>query len=155
MSALARHESTHNPAAVGGGGLYYGLLQIYPATARGHGCAATTGQALTDPAANLTCAVRIMARTVARDGAVAVHDGRWRGVAADWGPMTVRAKREEMAEWTRSQDYCAVQMAVTTALRPPSRPWTLPATVAQTVPDMDAIELATLATEIRELRAIP
>lgn len=118
MSALAKHESTHNPQAVGGGGQWYGLLQIYPDTARRYGCHARTGTALTDPAANLACAARIMAVTVARDNAIAVHDGRWRGVAADWGPMTNRAKVAEMSNWTRAQTYCRPISTV----RPQARP---------------------------------
>ncbi|PTW47162.1 transglycosylase SLT domain-containing protein [Rhodovulum kholense] len=103
FSALAKHESTWNEAAVGGGGRWFGLLQISPATARYHGCAATSGSALTDGEANLRCAVRIAASAVARDGVVAASG---RGVAADWGPMAVSSKREEIAAWTRSQSYC-------------------------------------------------
>ena len=34
LSALAEHESTWNPQAVGGGGRWFGLVQISPATAR-------------------------------------------------------------------------------------------------------------------------
>lgn len=122
MSALAKHESTWRPEAVGGGGLWYGLLQIYPDTARRYGCRARTGQALTDPADNLSCAIRIMNVTVPRDNAIALHDGRWRGVAADWGPMTNRAKTAEMAAWTRDQEYCRPQLAVMVSLRPAARP---------------------------------
>ncbi len=122
MSALAKHESTWRPEAVGGGHLWYGLLQIYPDTARRYGCRARTGAALTDPAENLSCAVRIMAVTVRRDNAIAVHDGRWRGVAADWGPMTSRAKRAEMAAWTREQSYCQPISGVYASLRPRARP---------------------------------
>ena len=122
MSALARHESTLNPRAVGGGGQWFGLLQIYPPTARHFQCEARTGEALRDPEANLACAARIMAVTVARDQAVAIHDSRWRGVAADWGPMTSRSKRAEMAAWTRAQPYCQPVMAIRTALRPVARP---------------------------------
>lgn len=122
MSALAKHESTWNPRAVGGGGQWYGLLQIYPPTARGYGCRARTGEALKNPADNLSCAVRIMAVTVARDNAIAVHNGRWRGVAADWGPMTNRGKIAEMSAWTRQQDYCRPQSAIYASLRPEARP---------------------------------
>jgi len=103
MSALARYESTWNPDAVGGGGLYFGLLQIYPPTARYRNCAAETGAALRDGAANLRCALRIMAITVPRDGVIA--QGR-RGVAADWGPMRDAAKLAEMRAWLRQQSYC-------------------------------------------------
>lgn len=117
MSALSKHESTYNPRAVGGGDLWYGLLQIYPDTARRYDCRARSGEALKNAADNLSCAARIMAVTVARDEAVALHDGRWRGVAADWGPMTNRAKINEMSAWTRAQSYCAPL----NALRPVAR----------------------------------
>ncbi len=119
ISALARHESTMNPRAVGGGGQWYGLLQIFPPTARHFGCAATTGEELMNPTANLACAARIMTVTVRRDQAVAVLDGRWRGVAADWGPMTEDHKRAEMMAWTRAQDYCVIHAP---QLRPVARP---------------------------------
>ena len=118
MSALSRHESTMNPEAVGGGGLWYGLLQILPATARGYGCRATTGEGLKNPIDNLSCAARIMGRTVKRHRAVALHDGRWRGVAADWGPMSNRSKIAEMSAWTRKQDYCVVRERPRPVLRP-------------------------------------
>lgn len=137
MSALAKHESTYNPQAVGGPNLWYGLLQIYPDTARRYGCRATTGEALKNPTENLSCAARIMNVTVARDEAIAVYNGRWRGVAADWGPMSNRSKIPEMANWTRQQSYCVpaenmrprarppalfAQAGFTTTLRPKPRP---------------------------------
>jgi hypothetical protein len=153
LSALAYYESTHNPRAVGGGGLYHGLLQILPSTARQYGCEARTGEALRDGTANLQCAVRIAAENIIRDVAVAREDGRDAGIARDWGPMTVDARRDSMADWTRSQDYCQLQTLVAEAPRPPARPWTLDeATVA---PDAEAISLAMLEEDIRRLRAIP
>lgn len=118
MSALAKHESTYRPTAVGGPNLWYGLLQIYPDTARRYGCRATTGEELKDPEDNLSCAVRIMNVTVVRDNAIAVRDSRWRGVAADWGPMTNRSKIAEMSAWTRRQDYCVARNSI----RPQARP---------------------------------
>lgn len=126
MSALSKHESTYRPRAVGGGDRWYGLLQIYPDTARRYGCRAQTGEALKNAADNLSCAARIMAVTVARDNAIALHDGRWRGVAADWGPMTNRAKITEMSSWTRQQSYCMPLNGV----RPIARPASLPAAVS-------------------------
>ena len=104
MSALAKFESTYRPTAVGGGGRWYGLLQILPATARGYGCNVGSGTALKNGAANLSCAVRIMVVTVPRDGVIYGRGGR--GVAADWGPMRSRAKRADMAAWLRRQSYC-------------------------------------------------
>lgn len=118
MSALAKHESTYKPWAVGGGGRWYGLLQILPATARGYKCNVGTGEALKNGAANLSCGVRIMAHTVNRDGVIHGRDGRWRGVSADWGPMRKDSKRRDMAGWLKRQSYC--QMVST--IRPRARP---------------------------------
>ena len=106
FSALARHESTWNPAAVGGGGRWFGLVQIAPATARGYGCEADSGAELQDGAANLSCAVKIATSTVLRDGVIAAGGG---GLAADWGPFASSGKREQMASWLREQSYCAAE----------------------------------------------
>ena len=116
MSALAKFESTYKPRAVGGGGKWYGLLQILPATARGYGCNVGTGEALKSGAANLSCAVRIMAVTVPRDGVIYGRGGK--GVAADWGPMRSSSKRADMAGWLKRQRYCAPL----DTLRPVPRP---------------------------------
>ena len=104
LSSLAKHESTWRPEAAGGGGQWFGLLQISPATARGYGCKAQTAEALKNGAANLACAIRIMSVTVPRDGVVAAGG---RGLAADWGPFHQATKREEMRAWVRGQSYCA------------------------------------------------
>lgn len=105
ISALAKHESTWRPEAVGGGGRWFGLVQIAPATARGYGCNAKSGEALKNGEANLSCAIRIMAHTVPRDGVVSAGG---RGVAADWGPFHSSRKRADIVAWTRAQDYCRV-----------------------------------------------
>ena len=119
MSALAKHESTYRPWAVGGGGKWYGLLQILPATARGYKCRAGTGDALKNGAANLSCAARIMAVTVPRDGVIHGYKGRkGQGVTADWGPMHSAAKRRDMAGWLKQQSYCMRR----DTLRPRARP---------------------------------
>ena len=104
LSTLAKHESTWNERAVGGGGLWFGLVQIAPATARNYGCAAGSGEALKDGEAHLSCAVRIMNVTVPRDGVVSAG---MRGVAADWGPCLSASTREDMRAWMRSQPFCA------------------------------------------------
>jgi hypothetical protein len=117
LSALAKHESTYRAQAVGGGGRYFGLLQIAPATARGYDCRAKSGEALRYGPDNLSCAIRIMAHTVTRDGVVS--DGM-RGVAADWGPLHSTSKRRDMQEWLRAQRYCK-QLPST---RPRARPAT-------------------------------
>ncbi|MDD9721261.1 transglycosylase SLT domain-containing protein [Sulfitobacter sp. PR48] len=117
LSALAKHESTYKPWAVGGGGRWYGLLQILPGTARGYKCNVGDGAALKSGAANLSCAVRIMAHTVPRDGVISGARGN-KGVGADWGPMRSAAKRREMAGWLRQQAYCKP----INATRPRARP---------------------------------
>jgi hypothetical protein len=105
VSALAWHESTHRPEAVGGGGQWFGLVQIYPPTARFRQCQAQSGAALQDGPANLRCAIRIMGITVPRDQMVAQGN---RGVAADWGPMhsSQSRKREDIRSWVARQPYC-------------------------------------------------
>lgn len=106
MSALAKHESTYQPAVVSSNGKWFGLLQISPATARGYDCRADSGADLKVGGENLSCAIRIMAITVPRDGVIAGNDGRWRGVAADWGPLRVESKRRDIAGWLKQQPYC-------------------------------------------------
>lgn len=103
LSTLSYHESTWREGAVGGGGLWYGLVQIAPATARTYKCQAGTGEALKDGAMNLSCAVRIMNRTVARDKVVSAG---MQGVAADWGPFHSPSKRSDMQRWLSTQPYC-------------------------------------------------
>ena len=100
LSALAKHESTWNPKAVGGGGLWIGLVQIDPRTARGYDCDARTAAELKDGAANLSCAVRIAASQVPKRGTVS------RGMR-DWGPFHDPRKRAEMSAWTSAQPYCS------------------------------------------------
>jgi len=103
LSALAFHESTHRPEAIGGNGRWFGLTQIVPATARGYGCEAGSADELLDGEANLQCALRIWATTVPRDGVIS--EGM-RGIAADWGPFHSSRKREDMREWVSQQAYC-------------------------------------------------
>lgn len=103
LSTLSKHESTYRQTAVGGDGLWYGLVQILPATARGYGCEARSGEALKDGELNMSCAVRILNRTVPRDGVVSRG---MRGVAADWGPFHSSRKREDMRHWLSEQPFC-------------------------------------------------
>lgn len=104
LSALAKHESTWNPKASGGGGRWIGLMQISPRTASHFGCEATSVGALKDGGANLQCAVEIMSEQVAKDGLVA--GGGNRGIGRDWAPLRSSEKRDDMAAWTRQQPYC-------------------------------------------------
>lgn len=104
ISAVAKHESSYNPKASGGGGLYIGVMQISPRSARSHGCEASSSGALKDGAANLECAVEMLSAQVARDGVVAGNGSR--GIGRDWMPLRKSAKRAEMAKWTKAQSYC-------------------------------------------------
>ena len=135
LSTLSKHESTYRPNAVGGGGLWYGLVQILPATARGYRCEARTGEALKDGALNMSCAVRILNVTVPRDGVVS--DGM-RGVAADWGPFHSQRKREDMRRWIAEQPFCS---ATATSPRPPARPEWMDGPEGEAVPLFVAWEL--------------
>jgi Transglycosylase SLT domain len=104
LSALAKHESTWNPGASGGGGQWIGLTQIAPSTARQYGCEARTTSELKDGAANLACAVEIMAENVANDGMVAGNGTR--GIGRDWAPLRSSTKRADMIAWVSQQSYC-------------------------------------------------
>ncbi|MGL4320494.1 MAG: transglycosylase SLT domain-containing protein [Paracoccaceae bacterium] len=108
FSALAKHESTWNPTAAGGGGRWIGLTQISPATARQYGCEAQSVASLKDGTANLACAVRIAAAQVGRDGLVA--GGGNRGMGRDWAPFRAASKRADMAAWVSDQAYCQAQL---------------------------------------------
>lgn len=112
VSGIARYESHFKPKAAGGGGQWIGLMQIAPRTAQYYGCALPEGgtvAGLQDGGANLACAVRILARQVGRDGAIAGKDGAWRGAARDWAVMRTASKRANIAEWTRKQPYCQIR----------------------------------------------
>lgn len=103
LSSLSMHESTWRAGAVGGQGRWFGLLQISPGTARAYGCAARSGAALKDGAANVSCTIRIWSQTVLRDGVISQG---MRGVAADWGPFHSGTKRRDIIRWTSRQPYC-------------------------------------------------
>ncbi|SHI61163.1 transglycosylase SLT domain-containing protein [Wenxinia saemankumensis] len=120
MSGIAYYESRFQPEVVGAG-LYHGLLQIYPSTADAVDCRADSGSELQSGTANLSCAVRIMS-VVVPDHDVVAAGGR--GIANQWGPMSHGWVRDEIAEWTRSQDYCQIA-PLDTVPRPQDRPYAL------------------------------
>lgn len=104
LSAVGKYESSWNPKAAGGGGRYIGVMQISPRSAAQHGCSATSAKALKDGAANLECAVEMMATQVGNDGVVAGKGNR--GIGRDWMPFRKSEKRAAMAKWTSGQSYC-------------------------------------------------
>ena len=104
LSAIAKYESSWNPRASGGGGRYIGVMQISPKSAAHYHCSARSAAALKDGAANLECAVEMIAANVGRDGVVAGKGSQ--GVGRDWMPLRKASKRAEIADWTRKQAYC-------------------------------------------------
>jgi hypothetical protein len=106
FSGLAGYESTWREEAAGAGGRYRGLLQIWPTSARYHGCDTSHPNGLYDGATNLRCASRIAAKAVARDQVVAGGPGAWGGVAADWPPLRNATKRADIATFTRALPAC-------------------------------------------------
>ena len=118
LSTVSRYESTWRPAAVGGGGRWFGLMQIYPPTAEFRDCRVQTGEGLKSGPDNLNCAVRIMAITVPRDAAISTKKDRWQGVAADWGPLRTDWMRRDMQRYTKRQPFCRLLSEV----RPKERP---------------------------------
>ncbi|MDA8586337.1 lytic transglycosylase domain-containing protein [Rhodobacteraceae bacterium] len=122
LSTVSRYESNWKPRAVGGDGRWFGLMQIAPSTAEYRDCRVESGSALLNPLDNLNCAIRIMAVTVPRDQAISVKDTRWRGVAADWGPVRNDRIRRDMQAYTKRQTYCRPLAEV----RPKQRPGLLP-----------------------------
>jgi hypothetical protein len=104
FSALAKHESTWNPAASGGGGKWIGLTQIDPRTARNYGCDARSAAGLKNGVENLRCAIQIASVQVPKDNLVAGNGKR--GLGRDWAPFRNAAKREDMRNWISQQPYC-------------------------------------------------
>lgn len=99
VSAVAHHEGASQ-------GSTRGLLRLSRPQTQEGSCGA--GE---DGASSLRCAVRIMAREVSRDGAIAggaeaQGGGNWRGLARSWMPLRSQEKRAEIASWTRRQSYC-------------------------------------------------
>ena len=120
ISTVTRYESTFNPRAVGGGGLWFGLMQIYPQTADFRKCRVRTGEGLKHAPSNLNCAIRIMATTVPRDTAISLKENRWKGVAADWGPIRNDWMRRDMQRYTKRQTFCRPLASVRPTARPRS-----------------------------------
>ena len=118
LSTVSRYESTWKPRAVGGNGRWFGLMQIYPPTAEFRNCRVQTGEGLKSGPDNLNCAIRIMAITVPRDQAISVKDTRWRGVAADWGPVRNDRMRRDMQRYSKRQSYCRPLAQVRPSPRP-------------------------------------
>lgn len=105
LSSVAKYESGWNPLARRADGRM-GLMQISQTAADAYGCA---GEML-DGAANMACAVRIMADQVSRDGAIHGADNAagqsWLGAAKSWLPFRSAGQRAGIARFTSQQSYC-------------------------------------------------
>ncbi len=117
LSELARFESNFDPSvrftesitdASGRRIISRGLLQISQESANGYGCAITDPEQLHDPATNLTCSTRILARLIARDQVVAGYSsGAWRGASRYWSPFRDRDKLVDLQAALNAKPYCA------------------------------------------------
>lgn len=146
LSTLSYHESTWRESAVGGGGQWFGLVQIAPQTARWRKCRAQSAEALKNGVANLDCAVRIMNITVPRDQVVSRG---MKGVAADWGPFHSATKREDMRRWLAKQPFC--RPVLRASPRPVARPALIP--VSDPVMPSGAIGVPVIVPQLRPVSA--
>jgi hypothetical protein len=119
LAVLARHESAHDPDtdykedftdSSGRPVVSRGLLQLSRESANGYGCNIADSRELHDPATNLRCGVRILARWIDRDHVISAHvDGRWRGAARYWSPFRRPAARDAIARETAALPDCRSQ----------------------------------------------
>jgi hypothetical protein len=114
LSDIAFIESSFNPANVktaptapgGPGDVRRGLFGISTDAARRYGCAATTATDLLDPAANITCAARILAQTSGVDGYVAGYNEGWRGASRYWLELRKPDGIAELQSRLNGQSFC-------------------------------------------------
>jgi hypothetical protein len=116
ISALAKWESDYKPGTsftepnivdqAGRRVVSRGLLQISMESANSYACAIVNEQDLHNPNVNLSCAVRIMNRLVARDGQIASTTAPWHGAAAYWSPFRRSKHKADLQAWTSQQAYC-------------------------------------------------
>lgn len=117
LSELAKFESNFDPSvrftesitdAAGRRVVSRGLLQISQESANGYGCAIADPEQLHDPATNLQCSVRILARWVGRDQVIAGYSsGAWRGASRYWSPFRDRNKLVDLQAALNAKPYCA------------------------------------------------
>jgi Transglycosylase SLT domain len=117
LAELARYESNFDPSVrytesftdnSGQRVISRGLLQISQESANGYGCAITNAEQLHDPTTNISCAVRIVARWVERDGVIAGYSaGAWRGASRYWSPLRDRNKLVDLQAALNAQSFCA------------------------------------------------
>lgn len=97
ISAITKFESSFRPVlsfrenfknAKGEFVVSRGLLQISSESANGFGCRIRQEADLQDPEVNLSCGVRILARTVLKDGVITKHaEEHWLGGARYWSVL--------------------------------------------------------------------
>lgn len=117
LAELSRYESNFDPSVrytesfsdnAGRRVVSRGLLQLSQESANGYGCATTNAEQLHDPHTNISCAVRILARWVERDGVIAGYsNGAWRGASRYWSPFRDRNKLVDLQAALNAQPFCA------------------------------------------------
>lgn len=119
VSIMAKYESGFDPEVrfqesfVDSSGrpvISRGLLQLSIESADAYrGCDPGSAEALHDPDVNLTCAVAILNRLMARDQAIGVQlGGDWKGGAAYWSVLRSNHPRnDEIVSFTQSLPVCA------------------------------------------------
>lgn len=116
LSEIAREESNFDPAvtftetivdAQGRRVVSRGLLQLSQESANGYGCEISQAAQLHDPATNIQCGVRILARWLERDQLVAGYQsGAWRGASRYWAVFRDRNKLADMQAALNARPYC-------------------------------------------------
>jgi hypothetical protein len=116
MSSLSFFESNHRPELTfkepfkdsqGNCVISRGLLQLPRESANGYGCGIKAAVDLHQPAVNIACGVRIMAKWVGNDRVIAGGKSQsWRGLARYWSPFRRADRRSQIASWARQQPYC-------------------------------------------------
>lgn len=116
VSAIAKFESNFRPSVsyrenfVNSKGeliVSRGLLQLSSESANGFGCRIRQESDLHDPEKNLTCGVRILTRTITRDGIVTEKTAEhWKGGARYWSVLRKQRTLPAIKGATRGLASC-------------------------------------------------
>lgn len=119
ISSMARFESGFRPNTsfqesfndrTGRPVVSRGLLQLSHESANSglYRCGIQNSEELHDPRTNLTCAVKIMAALVSRDGTIGTRqNGRWRGGSAYWSVLrTTSGSNPKIRSYTGGMVVC-------------------------------------------------
>ncbi len=115
LSAIARHESSHNPACFyqeqirnkyGDKVISRGLLQISYLSSKRYLPSIETHDDLHVVHTNLLCGIEILKTWVLSDKVISSKSkGKWYGAARYWAVLRANAKHEQIKSWLSSVDY--------------------------------------------------